>query len=128
MKSKNASELMDEYMRKSVEEENYYYSDIESIFNRGVNLLSGLPYSIFRFENGQFSTSLYDAIMVGVAKNIDEYEKMGIQKLQKVVEGIKEEENFSKHVGAAASSRSRLINRTKAALTYFKEKSSELEE
>lgn len=119
MMSKNAAEFMTEYMRNSVENEHYNYEEIKEIFNRTVKVLSKLDEWTFRYSNNQFSTSLYEAVMVGIARNIDAYEQMQKSELIKKINGIKEDELFNKYKGAAASSKSRLVNRMKSALGYF---------
>lgn len=119
MGSKNAAIFMTEYMKKSVQEEDYDYHGVKQVFDRTIHVLRKLDSTIFRYVNNQFSTSLYEGIMVGIAKNIKFYEQMPIEQLREKVTSIRNDEIFNKYKGAAASSKSRLVNRMKSALKHF---------
>lgn len=118
---KNISELMTSFMKKTVEDPTFPYDEAQSFFTRTISLLSKYGSQIFKFENGQFSTSLYDAITVGIAQNIDVYENQKSEDVLTKITGLKELPEFRKYIGAAASSKSRLINRMKVTKEYFLE-------
>jgi hypothetical protein len=118
-KIKNMSSYMTEYMKDAIESDNFNYQD-KDIFFRTVNVLKNLDNSIFRFNNNQFSTSLYDAIMVGIAKNIDGYEKKNKEFIEKKINLLKKDSKFRQYTGAASSSKSRVIKRMARAMEIFK--------
>lgn len=126
MASKNAAIFMTEYMKRSVQNEDYDYDGIKNTFEKTINVLSQLDDLTFRFSNNQFSTSLYEATMVGIARNIETYESASLEFIKEKIAGIKEDETFNKYKGAAASSKSRLVNRMKSALEYFEVDESEI--
>lgn len=76
--TKNLSNHLDSYMKTVVIEtknDTTKINDLEIIFKRTVNLLIKLDEpNIFWRERGGFSATLYDGIMIGLAKNISFYE------------------------------------------------------
>ncbi|RKL62723.1 DUF262 domain-containing protein [Thermoanaerobacteraceae bacterium SP2] len=108
-----------EYMRDVVKNNNFDYS-IENLIIRIINVLKPLGKDVFRFNKGVFSTSLYDAITIGVAMNIESYEKLGSKFLLERIEKLKENVDFRKYTGSAANSKTRVINRIKIAKDIFK--------
>jgi len=112
------SKHMTEYMRDIIKSGTFDYNN-EILFNRTLILLKPLGKDIFRAVNGVFSTSLYDAITIGVASNIDFYEKQGATFLQEKITGLKNDEDFKSYTGSAANSKIRVINRLKIAEKTF---------
>ena len=114
--SKNMSMYMTEYMKEVVNTEDYDYKNIESIFDRILIVLKQTDSNDYKFSNHQFSTSLFDAIFVGVAENIEMYEgdKDGTL-LRYNIAKLKNDNFFRKYTGSAASSKSRVVNRMKEA-------------
>lgn len=82
--TKNLSNHLDSYMKdivKRTKNDSMKIYDLEHIFKRTINLLINLnKNNIFWRENG-FSATLYDGIMIGLARNINLYEKQDSQKL-----------------------------------------------
>ena len=70
------SGYMTKYMKKVVEDKDFDYVSLENLFTRTIKVLYPFGFEIFRAKgNGLLSTSLYDGITIGVASNIDYYEK-----------------------------------------------------
>lgn len=115
----NFSIFLTDYMKRKVKEQKDF-SEIAVIFVNTVNLLLPLGKKIFRFSNNQFSTSLYDAIFVGIAKNIDKYliDNGTLLADAKINELIQLPE-FKKYIGADSSSKSRIKKRTEIAINHF---------
>ncbi|XXM70825.1 DUF262 domain-containing protein [Lysinibacillus sphaericus] len=115
--TKNMSKYLTRFMEKSVNE-GFDYS-FEGTLKRTIDVLVPLGPGIFRFSNNQLSTSLIDAIFIGVSTNIDKYEKMETRKISEVVKTLKEDETFRKYTGSASSSKSRIIKRMSRAMEIF---------
>lgn len=117
-KIKNMSSYMTQYMKDAIENSDFNYED-KDIFYRTVKVLKDIDNTMFRFNNNQFSTSLYDAIMVGIAKNIDEYETEKKEFIQQKINSLKDDEDFRQYTGSASSSKSRVIKRMARAMEIF---------
>lgn len=119
IETKNISEFMTNYMQEEVKNKDFDYEANKDIFNRVMKVLANTNVK-FKFKNNQFSTSLYDAITVGVAKNIDKYESVGKNDIEAKVEELKLDETFNKYVGSASSSKTRVLKRMERAMELFK--------
>jgi hypothetical protein len=115
--TQNMSKNLTQFMEKSVKD-GFDYS-FEDILKRTIDVLVPLGPGIFRFSNNQLSTSLIDAIFIGVASNIDIYEAMEPNQIMDVVETLKGDETYRKYTGSAASSKSRIIKRMARAMELF---------
>ena len=93
-------------------------------FYQVLELLHPLGKQIFRFEHSTFSSSLYDAIMVGLSEELDYY-KEHKGKIQEVIDSLKDDEQFKKNSGVASSSKSRARKRIYRAVEIFKDKTHE---
>ena len=110
---------MTDFMKNSITENNFNY-ELEDLFYRLIKVLTPLGRDIFRFDNGSFSTSLYDAIMIGVGTNIEHYENGNrVVDIESKITKIKSDETFRKYTGAASNSKTRVINRLKRASEIF---------
>lgn len=95
--TKNLSNHLDSYMKTVVIEtksDNTKINDLEIIFKRTVNLLIKLNEpNIFWRERGGFSATLYDGIMIGLAKNISFYED-NLELLRIKISELRDDEEF----------------------------------
>ena len=121
IKAKNISFFMTDFMENTIKNNSFNYEEGKEIFSRTINILKLLDSNIFRFRNNQFSTSLYDSIMIGIAQNIEKYEKMDLELIKGKIDTLKNCEDFKKYIGAAASSKSRLVNRMRVSCEFFAE-------
>jgi hypothetical protein len=110
--------FMTEFMRSAVENDSLDVVKHKEIFVRTINLLKNFDSKIFRFNKAGFSTSLYDAIIIGVSKNIDYYENH-TGEIQDRIERLKENAGFRKYTGSAANSQYRVKKRIETALNIF---------
>jgi len=115
---KNLSDHMTDYMREGTEDNSIYQGKLE-IFRRTLAIVSQLEYGAIRSRNNQFSTSLYDGILNGVADNIDYYENVNIEEVEQKVKMLKSDEEFEKASGAASNNKGRTKKRIIRALEVF---------
>jgi hypothetical protein len=111
--------FMTEFMKQSIENDSLDIAKHKKIFIRTISLLKRFNSKIFRFDKAGFSTSLYDAIIIGVSKNIDYYENH-IDEIKERIEKLKKDTDFRKYTGSAANSQSRVKKRIEASLNIFK--------
>ena len=75
---------------------------------------------VFRGKRGGFSTSLFEAITVGIALYVDYYEADGNAQLSQRIEKLKNDEDFEKNMGSASNNKIRIVNRINIAEKIFK--------
>lgn len=114
-KAKNMSLFMTEFMKTVVSDETFNYTDAKKVFLDTLEIIKVTNENHYKFSNHQFSTSLFDAIFVGIAKNIEIYNPLDQELLIKNIENLKKDDMFRKYTGSAASSKSRILNRMKEA-------------
>ena len=109
---------MTEYMREATKDPFKYESKIP-IFKRTLSIVSPLGKSSFRARNGQFSTSLYDGIMQGLAHNIDKYEEADVELLPRKIDQLKNDNEFTRVSGPASNNKDRTKKRVSRAIDIF---------
>ncbi len=114
---KKLSEHMTDYMRKATKGEVDYQESID-IFKHVVKLVHPIGKQAIRGENGSLSTSLYDGIFNGLAKNINYYENNNAVIKSKIDE-LKGDDSFKKVSGTDASHHTRVKRRIARALEIF---------
>lgn len=114
----SVSSYLDHYMDRVTKDNSFNYQWAE-LFHRSIKLLAPLGRDVFRGgkerKRGPFSTSCYDVITVGVALNIDCYEKLSQNDLQKKLEEAKQHKDFKKIV----SSQQRVAKRIEFIKEFF---------
>ena len=120
---------MTAFMRDALQNKKFDYEGYEKIFTNVFALLhqSPLNRSIFRQKKGgQFATSLYDVITIGVGEHYDFYKKQTPQAiLLKIDNEVRKDEvllKFSRKGGN--NQKGRIVNRLKEAKRIFGNKSS----
>ena len=108
---------MTDYMRKATKGEVDYQESID-IFKHVVKLVHPIGKQAIRGENGSLSTSLYDGIFNGLAKNINYYENNNAVIKSKIDE-LKGDDSFKKVSGTDASHHTRVKRRIARALEIF---------
>jgi uncharacterized protein with ParB-like and HNH nuclease domain len=110
--------FMTDFMKNAVENNSFNIEIHKNLLLRTVAAIKEFGSKIFRFEKAGFSTSLYDAIILGVSKNIDFYEankdEIGVR-----TEKLKKDPEFRKYTGSAANSQYRVKKRIENALKIF---------
>jgi hypothetical protein len=116
----NISMHMTEFMRDAVKDNDFDYEGKEKLLMRVISLLKPLGKDIFRGVRGGFSTSLFEAITIGIAMNVDYYESVGAFDLKKRVDLLKQDSEFQKNMGSASNNKLRIVNRVLIAERIFK--------
>ncbi|MEA5418958.1 DUF262 domain-containing protein [Spirulina sp. CCNP1310] len=116
--SDRLSEHMTQYMKSASQHQDDYVPKIE-IFKRSICLVAQIGSELFKAKNNQFSSSLYDGILNGVAANLEYYESHGISELASRIEELKSDEKFKGFSGVAANYKKRTKGRIERALEVF---------
>lgn len=120
--SENISKYMTKFMKDNVENSTFSYNEIENIFNKVLQLLSNLDdKKIFRSNKGPFSNNIYDVIMLGVAHNLNYFERNNIDKLKQKIIQLKDQGELKSTSGSKVSSKNRNSKRIELAKKFFKE-------
>ena len=115
--TKHMSKYLTKFMENAVK--NGFDYSFENILERTINILTPLGPSIFRFSNNQLSTSLIDAIFIGIAMNIDKYESLNPDQVLEKINLLKSDGTFRKYTGPDASSKSRVVKRIDRSMEVF---------
>ena len=106
-------------MKRTVDNPDFDFAGIETLFKRVLNLLEPLSHKVFRGANNSFSTSYYDAITIGIASNIDYYENISTIRINDKINELINNNDFIKNMGAGSSTKNRVINRIRTSLNIF---------
>lgn len=112
MEESSIGQFLTNYMKKAVSDSNYDFKKNKELFIRTFDRLSFYP-DVFKAKNRYFSPSLFDAIGVPVARQIDKYEEIDDEQLKKSIEKIKENEELKKYMGSASAQKGRAKKRLK---------------
>jgi hypothetical protein len=115
----NISQHMTDFMRDAVKDPAFDYARIENLLLRVIALLKNIGRDVFRAKNGGFSTSLFEAITIGVAMHIDYYERAGTEVLKARIEQLKNDRDFEKNTGSASNNKVRIVNRIRIGEKIF---------
>ena len=118
----NISTHMTEFMRDAVKNNDFDYEGTESLLMRVVAILKPIGRDVFRGVGGKgsFSTSLFEAITIGLAMHINHYELTGKNKIYERIEVLKTDQDFEKNMGSASNNKARIVNRVSIAEKIFK--------
>lgn len=117
--TESLSVYMTDFMRDVVKNKTVNFVELECLFDRTFNLISPLGCEIFKGANGSFSSSYFDGITIGIARNIDYYEQTNLEFLTQKIKELRNSEKFKKFMGTAASSKDRVIGRIRIAVEIF---------
>ncbi len=110
---------MTEYMQKMLDREADLPEGIREIFYETLCVLANFNSSIFRYpQSSLFSSTLYDGIMIGVAKNLHKF-KDNLELLANKIELLKQDKEFRRNSGSASNSKNRTKQRIKRAIEVF---------
>jgi hypothetical protein len=123
--SGNLKLVLDNYVKNSVTKDRDY-DDLLTVFDEVINIITtnNINFKWYRNYKGKkqemsFSSSYFDAIMIGFATNLDYYKSNSIN-AKKVVEALKNDETFKKTaMGSFASNEDRLKKRVNQAINFF---------
>lgn len=118
--TKSIAQHMTYFMRDALHDKDFNYLKYEIVFNKVVELLSSFDNTIFRSQNKDFATALYDVVMIGVAENIHLYSTINPQQLKNKINLVKSDEVFKKITRTGGSnSVGRVRNRLNEAKRIF---------
>ncbi len=118
--SENISQHMTSYMKKAVGDSERI-KKLEESFSETMKILAPIGKDVFRASNHVFSTSLYDCIMIGIAKYIDNYKNERTDKIIEKIDLLKNSDSFKKASGSSSASKSRILKRIEVADEIFGE-------
>lgn len=116
----NIQEHMDKYMLEmSKGPELFAFEEEKNIFDRVISLVASLDENIFKLARLNFSTSMYDSIMINFSKHLDYLETMTKEQILAKIDNLRNSEDFRENTGPASSSRSRINAKIELAEKYF---------
>lgn len=119
----NIQRHMDKYMLEiSKGESEFEYNREEEVFNRINKLLQAQDENVFKLGTLNFSTSMYDSLMISFAKYIDYLEGLTKEEVKARIENLKNDSRFRQNTGASSSSRYRLNLKIELAEEFFSPK------
>ena len=112
-----------EFMKAAVHNNNFDYSEYESVFRKTIEILHPCKQEIFRSKNGVFATGFFDTIMIGVSENINLYEDASPELIRKKVKNELKHPSVVKKISRSGGNNSvqRVRNRIKEAQRIFGE-------
>lgn len=118
----NTAKILDDFMERSVNDNQFNCETYESIFNKTMSLLYSLKApNVFKNTSNAFVPAYFEAIMLGVANNIDVYSNNTALLIEKIKE-LKDSQDFKQYMGSASNSKKRIESRLAIALSIFKVK------
>lgn len=117
----NLSKFLTSYMKRVTSGDlTLDYIGMEDIFNNTVELIANSDNAkdVFLSSNHQFSSSYFDGVMVGIAKNLDYY-KANPQEIVNKIELLKSDQTFSSNMGSNSGGKTRVMKRIETALNIF---------
>lgn len=112
----NIQKHMDSYMLKvSKGEMKFNYKEEEEVFTRTCKIIHNLPGNVFKLSSLNFSTSMYDALMINIALNLEKCEQESPEKLFVRIENLKNDNDFRKNTNASSSSKYRINSKIEIA-------------
>lgn len=118
----NTAKILDDFMERSVNDSQFDCSRYENIFNKTIILLEELNDTfVFKNANNTFVPAYFEAIMLGVANNIEAYSNDTVLLSNKIKE-LKESQEFKQYMGSASNSKKRIERRLEIALSIFEVK------
>lgn len=107
----NTETFLDNFMQESVESGNFDKEKYRTLFQRVMKLLDEhCDQLVFRNERNAFVPAMFEAIMIGLAENIEKYESNG-ELVNNSISLLKRDEDFKRFSGSASNSKSRIRNR-----------------
>lgn len=116
--NKSIAQLMTDFMDYAVRKKDFSYSKYRSIFETTVNILSKIGSDAFRSANNEFSTAMYDTIMVGIAKNIQMYSGQKGATIKDIINRVRSNDIYKKLTRSGGNNS---VQRVQRRLQYAKE-------
>ena len=87
---------MTSFMKLALSNKDFDYQLYESVFSNVFSLLKPLGKNIFRQSDGNFATSLYDVITIGVGENYDFYKDQSTDVIIHKIQEVRQDDNLRK--------------------------------
>lgn len=117
---KNIQEHMDQYMLKvSKKEIHFDFKDEEKVFEETCRILRGLGGNVFKLSNLNFSTSMYDSLMINVALNLEMCSQYSTEEFRDKIERLKKDNEFRKNTNSSSSSKYRINSKIEIAHKFL---------
>lgn len=119
---KNIQKHMDQYMLKvSKKEMLFNYDSEEKIFRETCELIRSLNENVFKLSTLNFSTSMYDALMINISLNYEKCKAYGKEELLDRIKKLKDDKDFRKNTNASSSSKYRINSKIEIAHKFLTE-------
>lgn len=116
----NIQKHMDEYMLKiSKKVLTFDYAKEKKDFIKLCTRLGQLNTNIFKLATLNFSTSMYDAIMVNLGRDLSLLDKISDSDLLQRIQNLKADQDFRKNTNASSSSKYRINNKIEIAEKFL---------
>ena len=117
---KNIQEHMDRYMLKVTKGEiKFNYEEEHEVFERTCKIIQNLNDNVFKLARLNFSTSMYDALMINIALNLDNASRYTAEELLSKIGELKKDEEFRKNTNASSSSKYRINTKIEIAYKFL---------
>lgn len=120
MFDKNIQRHMDQYMLGvSKGTITFDYDNEKNIFKRTCDVIKKLDKNVFKLSTLNFSTSMYDALMINIALNLDICENYTAEELLSRIDSLKRDGEFRKNTNSASSSKYRISSKIDIAHKFL---------
>ena len=114
----NLSEHMTKFMENETKYHNLVYDFEKENFNNIISLLYKLGPDVFKATNKQFSSAIYDGIMVATNKFYEKY-KDDVESLKAKIKLLKNNEEYKSNMGSNSGGKGRVQKRISIAIDIF---------
>lgn len=114
----NLSEHMTNFMEEETKYHNLSYEFEKQKFINIINLLYQTGPDVFKATNKQFSSAIYDGVMVATNKYYEKY-KNDVIGLRQKIEFLKENEEYKSNMGSNSGGKGRVQKRIAIAIDIF---------
>ncbi|MDM8544627.1 hypothetical protein QUF90_26405, partial [Desulfococcaceae bacterium HSG9] len=116
----NIQDHFDKYTKEVVSKDTEFnYQKEEKLFNQIIDYLCKSNDNIFKMSRRNFSTSVFDSIMLVIAENLDHFYKNDIKYLEKKIPLLINDPKFKQNAGSASSSQTKINAKIKIAKKMF---------
>ena len=114
----NLSEHMTSFMENETKYHNLFYDYEKDNFINIISLLYKVGPDVFKATNKQFSSALYDGIMVATNKFYEKY-KDNVTALKEKIELLKNDDDYKYNMGSNSGGKGRVQKRISIAIDIF---------
>ena len=114
----NLSEHMTSFMENETKYHNLFYDYEKDNFINIISLLHKVGPDVFKATNKQFSSALYDGIMVATNKFYEKY-KDNVTALKEKIELLKNDDDYKYNMGSNSGGKGRVQKRISIAIDIF---------